>query len=141
MRKRLMAAALAGVFALTGTPAHAEGYHDAIDRQPPVPCNPYPPGKKFALTAIPSSATIRKGGNIDVTAELTRGPEKTHCKRHLIILRYKSRPGSIIMTHRTGDRGTASFVVMNVRSTRSYFFDLLYNNAYTHSNVGVIRVF
>ena len=144
MRKRISAslvAAMAAV-AMSGTPAQADTYHTADDFKQPIPCNPYPPGKKFTVTAIPSQATIKKGSNVNVVAVVTRGvgSDKKHCKYHLTILRYKSRPGSKIKTHRTGERGTAAYTADKINGTLFYYFDLLYNNTYYSSNVGRINV-
>ena len=151
MRKRLTAGLVAttAALAMTGTPTafaddsyHGNGYHNGDDHKPPKPCNPYPPGKKYHITASPTSATIRKNTNIDVVAFVTRGQgnDAKPCKHHLVILRFKDRPKSKVLTHRTGDRGTAAFVIQHVTTTTSFYFDLLYNDTLYHSNGGVIRV-
>ena len=143
MRKRLTAGLLACSAALAfsgAAPALASSATD--DAHPAIPCNPYPPGKKFNVTAVPSSATIRKGANINLVAVVTRGvgSDKKPCKYHLVALRYKSRPGKTVASHRTSDRGTAAMVAGPINGTLYYYFDMIYNGATYPSNVGIVHV-
>ena len=146
MRKRLTAGLVAtcAAMAVTGgaTPASAEDFHGPIDRHPAIPCNPYPPGKKYTATATPTSVTIRKGTNVNVVASLHRGvgSDKKPCKYHIMILKYIEQRNNV-GSHRTGENGTASYVVLNVTKTRHfYFLGVIGNNRYVQSNVGVVNV-
>lgn len=143
MRKRLTTGLVAttAVLMLSGvTPALANSVAD--DNHPAVPCNPYPPGKKYHISAAPTSITIRKGANMNAYATAWRGEgsDRQGCKYHVTSLRFTYAPNHPILNHRTNANGVAAYVIKNVTSSRRYFFYLVLGNTLVKSNIGSITV-